>query len=283
MATEKQLKSRMKSVTNIKKITRAMKMVAAAKLRRSQEALDQARDFSKAMTGVWPDVEAKTEEGKAAEGKNRALIGVTSDKGLCGAVNSVVIRTIKHRLNSLTPAEKESNPPAVVLFGEKARLGLERQYKDFFALTVSEQSKNKRLNFKQAALVADEMNSLNLGDSVLIYNYFKSMLSYETRSIPWPSFESATANQTTFEKYEIEGDNDFWRNFWEFRNAVRLYHFFAESETSELSSRMNAMGGSAKNAGEMLDKLRLKYNRTRQARITTELIEIISGAVALEG
>jgi len=271
----------MKSVTNIKKITRAMKMVAAAKLRRSQESLEQARDFSKAMTAVWPDVEAKTEEGKA-EAKNRALIGVTSDKGLCGAVNSVVIRTIKHRLNSLTPAEKESNPPSVVLFGEKGRLGLERLYKDYFALTVSEQSKNKRLNFKQAALVADEMNSLNLGDSVLIYNYFKSMLSYETRSIPWPSFESATANQATFERYEIEGDNDFWRNFWEYRNAVRLYNFFAESETSELSSRMNAMGGSAKNAGEMLDKLRLKYNRTRQARITTELIEIISGAVALE-
>jgi len=270
-------------VTNIKKITRAMKMVAAAKLRRSQEALDQARDFSKGITAAWPDVEQKGDEAKAAEGQNRALIGVTSDKGLCGAVNSVVIRSIKARLNALTPAEKESNPPAVVLFGEKARLGLERLYKDFFALTIAEQSKNKRLSFKQAVLVADELNQLNLGDSVLIYNYFKSMLSYETRSVSWNSFESATSKPELFQPYEIEGDNDFFRNFWEFRNAVRLYHFFAESETSELSSRMNAMGGSAKNAGEMLDKLRLKYNRTRQARITTELIEIISGAVALEG
>jgi len=259
-----------------------MKMVAAAKLRRSQESLDQARDFSKSITAVWPDVEVKTvEEGKHIVA-NRALIGVTSDKGLCGAVNNVVIRSIKHRLNALSSAEREQ-PPAVITFGEKARAGLERLYKDFFSMTISEQSKNKRFNFKQAALVADELNELKLGDSVLIYNRFKNLLSYETRSIPWQSFETATSTPEVFQAYEVEGDNDFWRNFWEFRNAVRMYHFFAEAETSELSSRMNAMGGSAKNAGEMLDKLRLKYNRTRQARITTELIEIISGAVALEG
>jgi len=283
MASEKQLKTRMKSVTNIKKITRAMKMVAAAKLRRSQDALESSRAFAKSITAAWPDVELKDEAKTAAEAKNRALIGITSDKGLCGAVNSVVIRAIKARLNGLTQQEKETNPPQVVLLGEKARLGLERLYKDFFVFTVSEQSKLKRLSFKQACLVVDEFSQFNFGDSIILYNYFKNMISYETRAVPWLSYETAISKPEMFQQFDVEGDNEFWQNFYEFRNAVRLYHYFAESETSELSSRMNAMGGSAKNAGEMLDKLRLKYNRTRQTRITTELIEIISGAVALEG
>jgi len=282
MASEKQLKTRMKSVSNIKKITRAMKMVAAAKLRRSQDALEGSRAFAKAITAAWPDVELKGDEIKS-DVKGRALIGITSDKGLCGAVNSVVIRAIKARLNALSQQEKDSNPPQVVLLGEKARLGLERVYKDFFVFTVSEQSKLKKLNFKQACLVADELGQYNFADSLILYNYFKNMISYETRAVPWLSFETSMSKPEIFQQYEVEGDNEFWQNFYEFRNAVRLYHYFAESETSELSSRMNAMGGSAKNAGEMLDKLRLKYNRTRQTRITTELIEIISGAVALEG
>jgi len=287
MATEKQLKTRMKAVNNIKKITRAMKMVAAAKLRRSQEALEVARAFAKSMNEMMPDVdtkkaaatEAKTEEKKLA---NRALIGITSDRGLCGAVNSVVIRDIKGRLNTMSDAEK-ANPPSVVLYGEKGRIGLERGFGNYFAFAIAEQGKMKRNTFKQSLAMANLLTEYKFDDSLLIYNYFKSLLSYETRAVPWPSLETmVNASQNQLIEYEIEGDNDFWENFYDFRAAVRLYHFFAETETSELSSRMNAMGGSAKNAGEMLDALRLQYNRTRQARITTELIEIISGAVALE-
>jgi F-type H+-transporting ATPase subunit gamma len=282
MATEKQLKTRMKAVNNIKKITRAMKMVAAAKLRRSQEALEQAREFSKAMTAIWPDpvktAETKTEEKKTA---NRALIGITSDRGLCGAVNAVVIRDIKGRLNALSDTDK-LNPPTVCLLGEKARIALERSFSQYFGFAVAEQSKLKRYTFKQAMAMANLLSEQKFDDSILVYNYFKSLLSYETRAIPWFSLETGLSNPNTFVEYEIEGDNDFWENLYEFRSSVRLFHFFAETETAELSSRMNAMGGSAKNAGEMLDRLRLMYNRTRQARITTELIEIISGAVALE-
>jgi F-type H+-transporting ATPase subunit gamma len=283
MATEKQLKTRMKAVNNIKKITRAMKMVAAAKLRRSQEALEQAREFSKSMTALWPDPEKKTAEAKTDEKKtgNRALIAITSDRGLCGAVNAVVIRDIKGRLNSLSEAER-ANPPTVCLFGEKARIALDRSFSQYFGFAVAEQSKLKRYTFKQALAMASILSEQKFDDSIVIYNHFKSLLAYETRAIPWFSLDSGLANPNTFVEYEIEGDNDFWENLYEFRSGVRLFHFFAETETSELSSRMNAMGGSAKNAGEMLDKLRLMYNRTRQARITTELIEIISGAVALE-
>jgi F-type H+-transporting ATPase subunit gamma len=282
-ATEKQLKTRMKAVNNIKKITRAMKMVAAAKLRRSQEALEVARDFSKSITALWPDPEKKTGESKTEEKKtgNRAIIGITSDRGLCGAVNAVVIRDIKGRLNNLSEADK-ANPPTVCLYGEKARIALERQFSQYFGFAVAEQSKLKRYTFRQALAMASVLNEQKFDDSLLIYNYFKSLLAYETRAIPWFSLETGLSNPNTFIEYEIEGDNDFWENLYEFRSAVRLYHFFAETETAELSSRMNAMGGSAKNAGEMLDRLRLMYNRTRQARITTELIEIISGAVALE-
>jgi len=273
----------MKAVNNIKKITRAMKMVAAAKLRRSQDALESARAFAQSMQQLYPepkkgDSEAKTEEKKGA---NRALIGITSDRGLCGAVNSVVIRDIKHRINALSEAEKAS-PPSIALFGEKARIGLERNFGQLFAFAVTEQGKVKRYTFKQALAMANVLSEAKFDDSILVYNYFKSLLTYETRAIPWPSLESTLNAQQQFVEYEIEGDNDFWENLYEFRMAVRLFHYFAETETSELSSRMNAMGGSAKNAGEMLDQLRLQYNRTRQARITTELIEIISGAVALE-
>jgi len=279
MASEKQLKTRMKAVNNIKKITKAMKMVAAAKLRRSQEALESARNFSQSLTQLIPD--PKKEEGKEEKkGPNRAFIGITSDRGLCGAVNSVVIRDIKHRFNQMSEADK-AVPPTVCLFGEKARNALERTFGQYFSIAVAEQSKLKRNTFKQSLHMATLLNDLKLDDSILIYNYFKSLLTYETRAVSWPSLQTVLNNENQFVEYEIEGDNDFWENLYDFRTAVRLFHFFAETETSELSSRMNAMGGSAKNAGEMLDRLRLQYNRTRQARITTELIEIISGAVAL--
>jgi F-type H+-transporting ATPase subunit gamma len=285
MASEKQLKVRMKAVGNIKKITRAMKMVAAAKLRRSQEALETARQFSKALTAAWPDPTKKTgEDAKAAAdaaaastGK-KAIIGITSDRGLCGAVNSVVIRAIKAKFN----AADKTNAPTIVLFGEKSRAGLERTFGQYFGFAITEQTKLKRYTFKQAMIMSDLLSAQKLDDGVLFYNYFKSLLSFETREVAWPSFASSTADVNTFVQYDVEGDDDFFENFYLFRNAVRLFHFFAETDTSEYSSRMNSMGGSTKNAGEMLDRLRLKYNRTRQARITTELTEIISGAVALE-
>jgi len=280
MASEKQLKTRMKAVNNIKKITKAMKMVAAAKLRRSQESLESARAFSQSLTQLIPDPKAGDAKDEK-KGPNRAFVGITSDRGLCGAVNSVVIRDIKGRFNTMSEADK-AVPPTVCLFGEKARIALERNLGHYFSFAITEQSKLKRYTFKQALHLATILNDLKLDDSLLIYNYFKSLLTYETRAVPWPSLQTVLNSENQFVEYEIEGDNDFWENLYDFRTAVRLFHFFAETETSELSSRMNAMGGSAKNAGEMLDRLRLQYNRTRQARITTELIEIISGAVALE-
>lgn len=272
MATEQQLKMRINSIASTQKITRAMQMVAAAKLRRSQNALDITRVFTEDITNIWPD----PEKPELKDG-NRLILGITSDKGLCGAVNSSVIRSIRERLLVNTKPEDMR----VVLFGDKARLGLERLFSKQLVWGMSDLAVAK--NFTQVSKLVDYYLDIDFNHSEVVYNYFQSMIAYDTRTVPFYAFDVVEKDwRDTFEGYQLVGDNDALRNFYEFRTACRIYGFMAETETSELSARMQAMSNSTKNAGEILDALRVLYNRTRQAKITTELIEIISGAAAAE-
>lgn len=267
MVTEKQLKNRIASVVSIKKITSAMKVVAAVKLRASQNRLDVSRKFSKDLEKVW---ELKAEEEEAED----LVVAISADRGLCGAVNSNISRAVRD--------DVKSGSQKILLFGEKARPGLERMFGNRFTHTVSNLGNNRPISFRNAALLADIWIGEKFDKSILYYNYFRNMISFVTTKVPFLSFEKANEDVSEFYQYEIEGDIEVMQNLYEFKVAVSMFHYLCENDTSTTASRLNAMDNSSKNAGEMIDELTMKMNRARQAKITTELIEIMSGASAVD-
>jgi len=277
-ATEKQLKLRISATKNIAKITKSMKMVSAAKLRGDQQRLAAANPFSSWATTIT-GAEKDLDELDVSNFPNKNLIVVmTTDKGLCGGVNSILCRMTRQMLNKLTASGKSYD---LVVFGEKGRGQLRRQYEDKMLFSVSDRA--APYNFDLACSLTQE-SLANEYDSIhLLYNEFKSAIAYT------PSIKSITPlldpAAPFFYNFEVEPENDpeTLQNFFEFTMATQVFHSLLENATSEQSSRMNAMENASKNAGEMIDKLTLQYNRARQARITTELIEIISGASALKG
>jgi len=277
MATEQQLKRRLKTVGNIKKITKAMKMVAAAKLRSVQNQLEIVRNFQKGVTDVWAQP-----EGKDIPIEKAGIVCITSDRGLCGSINSSVSKQARQILRDATTQKKALH---TVLLGEKGKGALERLFGRTFSLSISDAYKSKVMSFKQVAMITDLVLSQNFDRMEIIYNRFKNLLSFETKKENLYSWKIlAPLANSQFSRYEIESDgySSLLQNLYEYRTATRLFHLFQENATSEQSARMNAMGNSSKNAADMQDSLRLLYNRTRQAKITTELIEIISGASAAD-
>lgn len=272
MASEQQLKLRIATVSNVKKITSTMKMVAAAKLRGAQRSLEVARVFG-TVAEAWP----KAESNPTAEGKHM-FVAVSSDKGLCGGINSSIVRAIRD--SSRAHHKNGVRDQSIVVFGQKGVQGLERLFGEKFAITLTE---NYKANFTQSCDHQDVIGDLDFKSGELWFQYFRSMMAYDTTKIPIETFESASAKDDIMEGYKRQGHPvDIMENFFQFKSAVQLFGYQCETETATLSSRMAAMEGSSKNAGEMLDALTLQLNRSRQQRITTELIEIISGASAAE-
>lgn len=172
-----------------------------------------------------------------------------------------------------------------MLLGEKGKGSLERLFGKTFVLSISDSYKSKVMSFKQVAMVTDLVLNQGFDRIEVIYNRFKNLLAFETsKEILYSWKLLAPLSNKQFSRYEIEGDGYSFvlQNLYEYRTATRFFHLFQENATSEQSARMNAMGNSSKNAAEMQDALKLLYNRTRQAKITTELIEIISGASAAD-
>jgi len=269
-ATAQQLKLRVRSVQNIKKITSAMKMVAACKLRKSQDTLARARSFSK-INEFWPECNVET-PGKYL------TVAISGDKGLCGGVNSSIVRAARDHVYKYP----EGSDASLICYGEKAKQGLERLFPDQMLATSAEHGRLTPLEFNQTLEIADSMTKSGYDKMSIFFQLFRSMISYDTTMHNFAGWEQTKDNLGWFADYEMEGDSDCLQNLWEFRHAVGLHHYFAENDTSTLSARMSAMDNSSKNAGEMIDKLQIIINRTRQSKITTELTEIISGAAAVE-
>lgn len=275
-ASEKQLKNRIKAVKNIQKITKAVYMVASAKLRRAEANLHAVRTFAKSMNEFWP-IPAKEVNPQS----NYLLAIVSGDRGLCGSFNSTINREGKRRLQAL---EGKTKSTQVITFGEKVRVALLRTYGGLFALNLTDLWKSKVASFRQVGLLSESLSKAQFDEGHLVFNSFKNLMSFNTLEVPlrpYSYFEKDKFNPEIV-KYEVEGGLDFYENLFEFRNAVLLWYALTESATSELSARMNAMQGASKNTKEMIHVLSLKYNRSRQARITTELTEIVSGAVAMD-
>lgn len=273
MATAQALRERINSVKNIKKITSAMKMVAVCKLRVAQESLEKARNFSRAMDTV------KFEPKEEKKVSNQLWLGISSDRGLCGAINSSISRGVR---DSILKAQGEGvENVKVMLVGEKCKQGLERMFGKNFTFTISETAKFRPCTFLQCGIITDYWTSQEHDKASVFFQNFKSMISYITTEDIYWSYDAVKDDVAeTFADYEMEGDTDVLRNLHEFKSCVKLYHYFAENETSTLSARMTAMDNSSSNASDMIDALELLLNRNRQAKITTELSEIISGAEA---
>jgi F-type H+-transporting ATPase subunit gamma len=278
MATEKQLMMRIVATKNISKITKSMKMVSASKLRGDQQRLVIGKPFSVFTERLSePPVPAEEFDVSKLPQKN-LFVPMTTDRGLCGGVNSFITRSMKRILQNLDGAGKSGE---IVVVGEKGRAQMRRAFPARIQAVASDIT--PPVNFAVAGAVA-QVVLRNQFDAVhLVYNRFKSAIAFiPTVKTLKPILD---VNAEILKPYEVEPDRDAdtLQNLFEFTLSAQIYYAMLEGATSEQSSRMNAMENASKNAGEMIERLTLKYNRARQARITTELIEIISGASALKG
>ncbi len=295
MANLKDLRIRIASVRSTQRITSAMKMVAAAKLRRAQEQAEAARPFAERMERMTQSLAAAM-AGKAGApallaGSGRQdthlVVVVTSDRGLCGAFNASIVRHARTRL--IRPLLDQGKTVKLLCVGRKGRDLLRREYGGLIVDTIEDIGR-PRPSYDRAAAVARRLSRMfEAGEfdvCSVIYNRFKSALSQivtEQQLVPLPLSEAeAEAPAGPSAVYEYEPDEaDILAELLPRNLAVQMFRALLESTASEHGARMTAMDNATRNAGEMIDKLSLVYNRSRQAAITTELIEIIAGAEAV--
>ena len=295
MASLKALKNRIASVKSTQKITKAMKMVAAAKLRRAQQAAEAARPYSERMANVMASLASTIQPGPqspkllAGTGKDdtHLLIVCTSDRGLAGAFNSNIVRAARRKAEQLIA---DGKTVYFYLVGRKGRAVIQR----FFPKQIIHQhdtSAIKQVSFADAQEIANDIVDRYQTDGIdivhLFYARFQSALVQEPvaqQIIPVPPVETAARADSGLAAAAVEYEPDEEEILAELlpRNiAVQIFRALLENAASEQGSRMTAMDNATRNAGDMINRLSIEYNRTRQAAITKELIEIISGAEAL--
>jgi F-type H+-transporting ATPase subunit gamma len=277
MATERQLKDRIIGTANIHKITKSMKMVSAAKLRGDQQRLSSAAPFGKWAAKLTGDNQMLEELDVSHFPAHNLLVCCYTDKGLCGGVNTILSRMVKTLCASL---DAQGKTYELVILGDKGRSQLSRVFGEKISRSIV--SRNVPYTFDLASSLAQDCLDEDYEGVHVVYNRFKSAIEYI------PSIKSITPlldnNADALNGFAMipKKHPEVLLNLYEYTLATQIYHSLLENATSEQSSRMSAMENASKNASEMIEKLTLQYNRARQARITTELIEIISGASALE-
>ena len=287
MANLKEVKERIKSVSSTQQITRAMKMVAAAKLRRAQDKIIQLRPYSEKLSAILANVsagnsdESMTTYAQEREVKNVLIVPVTSDRGLCGAFNS----NINKALNVVVKAH-EGATIHVMPIGKKA---FDMSKKQKFTNVTAYWDMFSKLSFETAREAAEyAMNGYVEGkyDKVILaYNEFKNVATQVVRSeqlLPIVQVEQEGETTATGTDYIFEPSKDFIiEDLIPKSLKIQFYKAILESNASEHGARMTAMGKATDNAGDLLKELKLMYNRTRQAAITKEILEIVGGAEAL--
>uniref|UniRef100_A0A2N9HG10 ATP synthase subunit gamma n=1 Tax=Fagus sylvatica TaxID=28930 RepID=A0A2N9HG10_FAGSY len=276
------VRNRMKSVKNIQKITKAMKMVAASKLRAVQVRAENSR-------GLWQPFTALLGDTPSVDVKKNVIVTISSDKGLCGGINSTSVKISKALQKMTSGPDKETK---YVIVGEKSKSQLIRGSKNDIEISITELQKNA-LNYTQVSVLADDiLKNVEYDALRIVFNKFHSVVQFlpTTATVLSPEIVEREAESggklAALDSYEIEGGEtkaEVLQNLAEYQFSCVLFNAVLENACSEQGARMSAMDSSSRNAGDMLDRLTLTYNRTRQASITTELIEIISGASALEG
>lgn len=288
MPSLKDLKNRIGSVKNTRKITKAMQMVAAAKLRRAQDAAEAARPYAQQMTSV---IGALASGAGNSEGAPRLLAGtgadkthllvvMTSERGLCGGFNSTIVRLARARANELLAAGKTVK---ILTVGKKGREQLRRDLGQLFVGHV-DLSEVKRMGYDTAHGIAkDVLSRFDAGEfdvATIFFNRFQSVISQipTAQQIIPAVFEGDAASAL----YDYEPTEEaILADLLPRGVATQIFTALLENAASEQGARMSAMDNATRNAGDMINKLTIQYNRSRQAAITKELIEIISGAEAL--
>ena len=290
MANLKDLKTRINSVKSTQKITAAMKMVAAAKLRRAQEAAESGRPYADRMRRVTANLAAKADVNSApallvGNGKTaiHLLVVLSADRGLCGGFNGSITRQTRTEVMRL---QAEGKTVKLLMVGRKSADALRREYGKQF-IGSFEGVQGTSVSFSDAASLGDTIRiGFEAGDydvCTMIYNKFVNAITQEiTLTQLIPAEMNAADDSDVSINYEYEPEEDELLDSLLPRIlSTQLYSALLESSAAELAARMTAMDNATRNAGDLIDRLTLVYNRTRQAAITSELIEIISGAEAV--
>ena len=289
MPSLKDLKNRIGSVKSTQKITSAMKMVAAAKLRKAQEQALASRPYTSLMDSVVSKISSKAIGSSidllsGKEIKTHLLVVFSADRGLCGGFNGSITRTVRTEIKKL---KDDGINVKLLMVGKKSADALNREFGDLFVEKIDGNS--AKPNYTDAEVLAKKIIDLfennEFGVCRVIFNKFVSAITQEVTFkslIPVEVKNDEIDENDSSSIYEFEPSEEEILNDLLPRNlATQLYSSQIESTASELAARMTAMDNATRNAGEMIDNLTLQYNRTRQAVITKELIEIISGAEAL--
>jgi F-type H+-transporting ATPase subunit gamma len=290
MPSLKDLKTRIGSVKSTRKITKAMQMVAAAKLRRAQDAAEAARPYAerynKVLAGLAQSVAGSETAPRLLAGTGREqvhlLVVMTSERGLCGGFNSTIVRLVRQRIERL---RAEGKTIRILTVGKKGREQLKRDYSDLFVGHVS-LAEVKRLGYSDAEAVAkDVLGRFDAGEfdvATIFYNRFQSVIAQvpTAQQIIPATFEAGADVGAMLYDYEPT-EETILADLLPRGVATQIFTALLENAASEQGARMTAMDNATRNAGDMIERLTIVYNRSRQAAITKELIEIISGAEAL--
>ena len=286
------LKKRIKSVKSTQKITKAMKMVAAAKLRKAQENAEKGRPYSQKMQNIilnlTKSIKDPTNAPKLLVGTGKdedyLCVVLTADRGLCGGFNSNICKLAKSKFKKILSEGKKLK---IITVGTKGLDQIKRDYGKHIIKKFSFKDK-KQISFTEAELIGNEIinlfNQKEFDKCILFYNNFKNVITQIPQSqqiIPAESDSSDLKNDYNL-SYEFEPDEDeILEDLLPKNISTQVFKAFLENAASEQGSRMTAMDNATRNAGDLVDKLTINYNRSRQASITKELIEIISGAESL--
>jgi len=286
MANLKELRSRITSVSSTMQITKAMKMVSAAKLNRAQDAITQMRPYSEKLTQLLQDLSATLNDDSGSkfaeerEVKNVLIVAISSNKGLAGAFNTNIIKAVKYKAKN----DYKANNIDVYSLGKKANDILKKEYD----LYKNNNEIYDDLSFENASAIAEELMQLFLDEKydkiVLVYNQFKNaatQIVQHEQFLPIEQFDSEENKQLDylFEPSKLEIVKDLIPKSLK----MQLFKALRDSFASEHGARMTAMHKATENATELRDDLKLSYNKARQASITNEILEIVGGAEALNG
>ena len=291
MASLDDLKKRIASVKSTQKITKAMKMVAAAKLRRAQDSAEKGRPYSEKMNNVILNlsngISDKENAPKLLSGtgsdKIHLCVVMTSDRGLCGGFNTNIIKKAKAYFSKIS---KEGKELKIITVGSKGNDQLKRAFGDKIIENISFKN-SKNVNYfdadKVGKMIIEKFEKEEFDVCTIFYNQFKNVITQIPQAQQIIPLEADKKDdELDGSSYEFEPDEDeILSNLLPKNISTQIFKAMLENSASEQGSRMSAMDNATRNAGEMVDKLTIEYNRSRQAAITKELIEIISGAESL--
>ncbi|MBU2358617.1 MAG: F0F1 ATP synthase subunit gamma [Alphaproteobacteria bacterium] len=292
MPSLKDLKNRIASVKSTRKITKAMQMVAAAKLRRAQDAAEAARPyterFNAVMAGLSQAAEGSPSAPKLLAGtgsdQSHLLVVMTAERGLCGGFNANIAKLARVRAKKLLA---EGKTVKILTVGKKGRDSMRRDLGDHFVGHI-DMSDVKRMSYADAQKVArDVLNRFDAGEfdiATIFFARFENVVSQHptAQQIIPAKFEAVADANTDSNLYDYEpGEEEILADLLPRGVATQIFAALLENAASEQGARMSAMDNATRNAGDMIEDLTIEYNRSRQAKITNELIEIISGAEAL--